>query len=179
MTKSLFLLISTIVLISSCSKSNNEIIPASNQQGQTKTAGRTSNPFTGSVYYSVSTQTLGCDVGTFSDFGTFAGAGILSHLGNSTSLIRPAVTYLSNGVHVEIECAEFTAANGDKLYCYTHPYDIIATPAAGASIGTVQVDFTGGTGRFANATGGFTGTVTVPFTPGSASLTGINGTINY
>ena len=84
---------------------------------------------------------------------------------------------MHTGDHVAVECCIFVAANGDELHCYVHPYDLIYGPLAES--GTAFVDFVGGTGRFANATGSCSGVVTVPYGSGTATFTNVTGTINY
>src|SRR5690606_10600790 len=104
----------------------------------------------------------------------------LTHLGKTYSMVKPCLAPIMQdgnyiGDHVGVECAYFQAANGDFLYCYTYPYDMYISPVG--SVGIANVDFVGGTGRFANATGSFSGTVTVG--PTGATFSNINGTIIY
>lgn len=166
----------------SCSKDGNITTSAiSTDQASMAKKGPQARPFSGTMSYNfAANENLPCDCGDFFPVGTFSGTGNLSHLGKTFSLIKPCVqpiiqdgNYIGN--HVGVECAYFVAANGDSLYCYTYPYDLLFTPMG--AIGVAKVDFTGGTGRFKNATGTFTGTVTVGQT--TASFTGLSGTIIY
>jgi hypothetical protein len=191
MKKELLVIASAVLMLSSCSKTENSL-PLSTDQLSTSTSNTTpakentyrkASPFQGSINYSFNASyDLPCDCGPYYPVGTFSGSGNLSHLGKSTSNIKPCVSPIfvsgaHTGDHVGVECASFVSANGDELYCHTFPYDLIYTPTA--AIGNVYVEFTGGTGRFSNATGNFTGIVTVPYGTGTATLTDINGTINY
>lgn len=173
----LLFLLSALLFLGSCSK--DEETQSKNGPSLKQNQGK---PFTGSMNYQFNPfMDLPCDCGSFYPAGTFSGSGNISHMGLATSNIKPCLAPIivggnEIGSHVGVECASFVAANGDELYCYTHPYDIYY--GATGAVGTILVDFTGGTGRFANATGSFTGTVTILPT-GSASLTGISGTIYY
>jgi hypothetical protein len=140
-------------------------------------------PFKGSILYHANTSfDLPCNCQGMYPAGTFSGSGTLTHLGLTTSNIKPCVypmfspegSYIGN--HVGIECASFVAANGDELYLNIHPYDILFT-AAGA-VGYATVDIIGGTGKFSSATGNFTGTVSI-LSATDAAFTNINGTISY
>lgn len=170
------------ILIASCKKDANELTPAVSQS-QLTAAAKSATPFQGYINFQFSTtQNLPCDCGSYYPVGTFSGTGIITHLGNASCMIKPCVAPLMNGDvhygdHVGVECGEFTSANGDKIYCYTHPFDLLYT--ATAAVGNTAIDFVGGTGRFQNATGSITGTVTVPYGTGTASFTNINGTISY
>lgn len=171
-----------VMFLASCSKSNDSIVPTvSVDQASTMKKGPQARPFSGSMAYTFApNENLPCDCGDYFPIGTFSGNGNLSHLGNTTSMIKPCVAPIIQdgnyiGDHVGVECAYFVAANGDSLYCYTHPYDLYYTSAGG--VGVATVDFVGGTGRFANATGSFTGTVTVGQV--GATFTGLTGTIIY
>lgn len=180
MKNKLLLMAAATILLASCSKDNDSIVPTVNQESMMK-QGPQARPFSGSMTYTfAANQNLPCDCGDFFPVGTFYGTGSLSHLGNTTSLIKPCVAPIIQdgnyiGDHVGVECAYFVAANGDSLYCYTYPYDLLYGPTG--ATGVVKVDFVGGTGRFANATGSFTGTVTIG--PSNATFTGLKGTIIY
>lgn len=183
MKKQFLLLLAATIVISSCRKEDS--FAPTNASNGLESVAKTSNTraVSGSMYYQAdATNSLSCNCGSFFPVGTFSGSGNLTHLGSSTSKIKPCVAPLYSGSsqignHVGIECAYFQAANGDILYCTTRPYDLLFT--ATAAVGTAIVDFTGGTGRFAGATGSITGLVTVPYSGGTASFTNINGTITY
>lgn len=180
MKKMLLFLLSGALMVTACNKGTKEDISNS---AVVKTVGKQARPFTGSITYHFATDfDLPCDCGAYYPAGSFYGTGNLSHLGMSSSKIKPCLSPLFSGTehigdHVGVECASFVAANGDELYLYTHPYDLMTSGPYG--IGTCTADFVGGTGRFASATGSFTGTVTVHAATGTATLTNINGTINY
>ena len=180
MKNKLILVACAAIMLASCSKSNDSIVPVVNTEDLAK-KGPKSRPFSGSMSYSFApNQNLPCNCGDFFPVGTFSGSGNLSHMGKSSSLIKPCVKPIIQdgnyiGDHVGVECAFFVAANGDSLYCYTYPYDLLYTPVG--AVGIAKVDFVGGTGRFANATGSFTGTVTIGAS--GATFTGLTGTIVY
>jgi hypothetical protein len=185
MKNQLVLLSAAILFITSCSKTNNNsVVPVANQSTMPKAAARASNPLSGSIHYTYTTSfDLPCDCGTTAaPAGNYSGTGILTHLGLSSTKIKPCLSPLYSGTtligqHVAVECNTLTAANGDELYCNILPYDILFVGAD--AIGVCNVDIAGGTGRFAGATGHFAGMATVHLTTGTADLTGISGTINY
>jgi hypothetical protein len=186
MKKQLLLIACAASLILSCSKTKNETLAANPlaANSSVRSAARAANPFTGSITYQFSTEfDLPCDCGSFYPGGNFFGTGNFSHLGLSTSKIKPClspviVDGVQTGNHVGVECASFVAANGDEVYLHTHPYDLMFVGPATAA-GACNVDIVGGTGRFATATGSFTGLVTVYFATGTATMTDVNGAINY
>ncbi|MES2702051.1 MAG: hypothetical protein V4649_05400 [Bacteroidota bacterium] len=184
MKKSLLTLMSAAVLFASCSKNDNKENGTVCGVRPTQTAAaKSAQPFTGQItYHFTMDYDLPCDCGSYYPAGNFYGTGNLTHLGASSSRIKPCLSPIFSGTtqigdHVGVECASFVAANGDELYMYTHPYDLMYSGSV--ATGTCNVDFAGGTGRFAGATGSFTGTVTVHPATGMATLTDINGTINY
>jgi hypothetical protein len=100
---------------------------------------------------------------------TATGEGQATHLGRFTRLSNVVV-------HPEDGSAEgtivFTAANGDQLFM-----DVIGLPTTTASISGTYT-FTGGTGRFSNATGGadFAGVIAPD---GIHIIVAFGGTIQY
>ena len=109
----------------------------------------------------------------------FAGTSQTTHLGNAaqrgTLALHPTTTSFADGVFPGDGTVTITAANGDTL---TFKYEGNLYLATGEGKGTFT--FTGGTGRFANATG--TGmfyaqlNLTVPNQPMTVVL---DGGINY
>lgn len=182
MQNKLLLMVFAVIFLASCSKENDSIPTITSEQEAMMKKGPQARPFSGQMSYSFApTENLPCDCGDYYPVGTFSGTGNLSHLGMTTSLIKPCVAPIFQdgnyiGDHVGVECAYFVAANGDSLYCYTYPYDLLYGPTG--AVGVAKVDFTGGTGRFANATGSFTGTVTIS-PSGNATFSGLNGTLIY
>ncbi|MBS1773048.1 MAG: hypothetical protein JST82_09305 [Bacteroidetes bacterium] len=192
MKSRLLLIAAAVMIIASCRKSNESPIqsvqnagtetetPAVSTSKSTKDCGK---PFHGEmIYYFTNDFNLPCNCGTATPVGNLFGTGNLSHLGLSTSKIKPCSVPIMVGTnyigdHIAVECGSFVAANGDELYCYTYPYDLMF--GATAAVGTIHCDFVGGTGRFKHATGSFTGTITVSYTAPTATLTGITGTIDY
>lgn len=180
MKSRLLLVALTTLIIASCSKESNTVAPTVEQESVAKKGPKT-RPFKGSLSYTFApSQDLPCDCGSFFPVGTFEGTGNLSHFGKSYSQIKPCVTPIIEngqqiGEHVGVECAFFEAANGDRVEMYTYPYDLYYSPVG--AVGYATVDFVGGTGRFANASGSFTGKVTVG--PTGATFTDLNGTIIY
>ena len=85
----------------------------------------------------------------------FTGTGIASHLGRSTNVNN--ITVLSGpvscpGGFANKNVETLTAANGDKLML-TGPHDVGCSIRPGVVHGTGDWTVTGGTGRFAGATG--------------------------
>jgi hypothetical protein len=191
MKKQLLLIAITVLFISSCSKSNNNnVAPSSetavsaSQSSQSKIAGKCGKALTGSLNYAFTDAfDLPCVYGSFTPVGNLYGTGTLTHLGLSSSKIKPCVSpiYLGTvqiGDSVGVECATLVAANGDQVFTHIRPYGLYFISATSAS-GILYADITGGTGRFAGATGGFSGVVTVFFSLGTATCAGITGTIDY
>lgn len=194
MKKELLLLAAVLLFIGSCKK-DNSVQPAG--QNQISTLARESegsdddnsdgNPhsraFHGSITYQLSaTDFLTCNCGNLSSAGTYTGSGTLSHLGITTSNIKPCFAPIFSGnnvvgLYTGSECASFVAANNDVVYLNTHPYNLMFTNT-GAS-GSVTIDIIGGTGRFNNASGSFTATVTLNATHTTGALDNISGTITY
>jgi len=95
--------------------------------------------------------------------GNYSGSGELTHLGNLKSATKACYTYIfdqSNviGLHIENQCAYFTAPNGDILYLTNDPYDLYFN-STGYATGTCNFYFAGGTGKYQNAQGSFAGYV--------------------
>jgi len=179
----LFSLFLVAITIASCSKSKDNVLTTSSTEASKFGAGKSvGKPFSGSILYHFSSAfDLSCNCQTYYPAGNFYGTGNLTHLGLSSSKIKPCVAPIySGGVyignHVGVECASFVAADGDELYLSIHPYDILFTAAG--PVGIATVDFAGGTGKFSSATGSFTGTVSI-LSATDASLTVISGTIIY
>jgi len=90
--------------------------------------------------------------GLFAPPATFAGGGPVTHMGltqQQGTLVLEAP--IADGVFPGYGSVTITAANGDQL---TFDYVGLLFAATGEGVGTFT--FTGGTGRFANATGGGT-----------------------
>jgi hypothetical protein len=185
----LFLLATGAALtISSCRKSEMEVIPTAPQPA-TATAGNVAKmanggrPFKGSMTLQPSSEGMPCACVAPNDTtGTFAGSGNLSHLGLTSIKLQSCATpiVMNNmvvGFDVNSVCATMKTADGDELFTKTDPYQLLFT-ASGASA-TLDIEFTGGTGKFVGAGGGFTGTMTIPPTMASATLSNIDGTIIY
>jgi hypothetical protein len=152
-----------------------------NSGAMAKTTGR---PFKGSVLYTLDTTiSLPCNCGSMSTLGSFKGVGTLTHFGLMTSKNKTCVApILVNGnfigYHITITCGTFTTANGDEIAVDIPTYDVFFNSTS--ATGTMTGNFTGGTGRFVNATGSFTGTITIPISnPAIATLTNIDGSIDY
>jgi hypothetical protein len=170
------------IIAASCSKSNNETVPMS-VQGTTpsksvamKTTG--AKPFKGSMTMQPDggSPLCSCAAGV-PVVGTLSGSGNITHLGLTTTTIQPCVVPQANGFFVPTVCGSFFAANGDELITIAQPYTLFYA-GSGAS-GDIEVDFAGGTGRFANATGSFKATLTIDLTTGVAVMSNIDGTVTY
>lgn len=104
---------------------------------------------------------------------TFVGSGTATHLGRYREAGTVEFTPIDAGDVVGVVAhSTYTAANGDELRAV-----ITGTlnTLSGAIVGTVT--FTGGTGRFASASGG--GDFTGQMLGGGALRAAINGSINY
>jgi hypothetical protein len=189
--KKLLTIMSAAFLLASCSKSANEVLPtdaisaSETEEGALKKDCNDDNgkPFKGSlVYHYTESFNLPCNCGSFADAGNYFGTGNLTHLGNSTSKIKPCIALIFSGsapigVHVGQECGSFKAANGDEIYTSVAPYDMYFNSTGGAA-GTLVVTFAGGTGKFKKASGSFTG-YTTNDGMGTVTLDVLSGNINY
>ena len=107
------------------------------------------------------------------DFTTLDITGIchLSHLGLTTSVGVEILGATLSAVHT------FTAANGDLLYSTTAGYATLKPDFSGVNFFNLET-ITGGTGRFANATGSASRIGQSNFSNGSGTWE-IQGTITY
>ena len=104
------------------------------------------------------------------------GSGQAAHLGQSTFTASSTVNMAGAPPFAMSGTAEFEAANGDELWA---SFTGTVTPnGQGANDVVIAYTVTGGTGRFADASGSFTGfTVAVPgLQDGELTL---DGAINY
>jgi hypothetical protein len=182
MKNQILLLSVALLFITSCSKTNDKTLVQS-QVNTPRSAGKAARTISGSIHYTYTTDfDLPCDCGAQVSAGNYVGTGTLTHLGMSSSKIKPCLSPLYSGAsmigqHVGTECNTLAGADGDELYCNILPYDILF--AGADAIGVINIDIIGGTGKFAGATGHFSGTATVHLSLGTADLEGINGTIDY
>ena len=95
----------------------------------------------------------------------------LSHLGLTTMVGVETVGATLNAVHT------FTTANGDLLYTTTSGYAVLKPDFSGVNFFNTET-VTGGTGRFANATGTATRNGSSNFSDGSGTWE-IVGTLTY
>ena len=109
---------------------------------------------------------------------TFVGGGPVTHMGKTK---QTGILFLSpipndNGLYPGYGSVTITAANGDKL---KFEYEGLLNPITGEGTGTFT--FTGGTGRFANATGSgtFDASIDVSLPDDQPMTVILNGKINY
>jgi hypothetical protein len=191
MKNRLLVLFATVLLITSCSKKDDKSLVQTTQttlhdteRASEKIAAKASHSITGSVHYTYTTDfDLPCDCGSAgAPAGNYTGSGTFTHLGLSSSKIKPCLSPIFSGAtmigqHVGVECGTLVAANGDELYINILPYDIMFSGSD--AIGVCNIDIIGGTGRFTSATGHLSGTANVHLLEGTADLTGVTGTIYY
>ena len=109
----------------------------------------------------------------------FTGTGIASHLGRSTNVNHITVTGPAtscSGGFANINVETLTAANGDTLEL-RGPHDVGCPTRPGVVHGTGDWTVTGGTGRFAGATGQGTFDGVADFNRGTFSFQ-LTGTIS-
>ena len=170
------------IIAASCSKNNNESIPMSveGKAPSKSVAMKTSatKPFKGSMTMQPDGGSPLCSCAEGVPIvGTLSGSGNITHLGLTTTTIQPCVVPVPTGFEVKSVCGSFFASNGDELVTVAQPYTLLFGPN-GAS-GDIEVDFNGGTGRFANATGSFKATLTINLTTNVALMSNIDGTVTY
>ncbi len=102
----------------------------------------------------------------------------LTHLGRTTGLVTQTVTFGPGGVGQIVNSTTYTAANGDQLFA---TFVGTGTPTADGFVLDGTETYTGGTGRFAGASGSADLDGTARFT-GPASGVGafdVRGTLAY
>ena len=122
--------------------------------------------------------TLSADVSNFPVISIVSGGGgKLSHFGNFT-MVSPHTTNVITGETLGEQI--LTAANGDTLVAYCAGFPL--PQVDGTVVGTLDCTITGGTGRFAGATGSYDfSLVATPRTddgPGYATEAEIKGSIS-
>lgn len=179
MKKQLFLLAAIAIFsLISCQKegltSSNEMQTSANEMQTSANAGKGSEagmPFKAS--FNTSSVLL---QGPPNLIQRVSGTGIASHMGNSTFEATSYVTVAFPPPFAVSGTRTITAANGDKLYT---SFTGTSTPVIGGINGAVLHEtITGGTGRFANASGSFVNTATNNFNT-SSFMAIMDGTINY
>jgi hypothetical protein len=83
---------------------------------------------------------------------THTGTCLIAHLGRTTLANVETVVFDESGVHLSGNAVTFTAANGDQLRA-SETADLGAFDAEGGFTATGTWTFSGGTGRFAGASG--------------------------
>jgi hypothetical protein len=109
----------------------------------------TDRPLTGTY---TGTATLNLDTGA--QTGSFSGH--LSHLGADTGHVDLTLTFTSDSTFTYTGTRTFVAANGDEVFSAVTGSGTSTPPTAES---TETDTITGGTGRFAGATGTYTNTV--------------------
>lgn len=134
-------------------------------------------PFKGSW----SGLTVSADLSTFPVVQIVAeGTGQLTHLGRYF-MSSPHTTNVFTGETIGDQI--FTAANGDMLTAFCAGFPQQQDPPTGPVVGSLDCEITGGTGRFAGASGSYEFFLTaVPRTdggPGFATTAEITGEISF
>ena len=123
-------------------------------------------------------ETISADPSNFPVVSIVAeGDGQLTHLGRYT-MTSPHTTDVSTGETIGDQL--FTAANGDTLTAFCQGFPQFQPN--GTVVGGLDCDITGGTGRFAGATGSyefFRVASPLPDRPGFATEATITGNISY
>jgi hypothetical protein len=100
MRQPLLLAIFSILIISSCRK-DEHMVPAQPQQTMQPKAKKSAKPFSGSLTTSPSTTVnLSCNCGTLIDLGTSTGSGNFTHMGNTSVVLKPCVSFTPTGFYV-------------------------------------------------------------------------------
>ena len=182
----LIVVLAVIFFAASCRKEDVGVTPQSSVQSPT-IEGLAKNepndddekkkkPLTGVLTLALGAANLPCTcTGISTSPGTFGGGGLLTELGFTNVRIQSCSTPTAGGLNVTSVCAEMIASNGDMIFTYTYPYQLMMSTSGGSA--TLQVDIDGGTGIYSNAKGSFVGTMTI--SPTFTTTFGINGTIKY
>lgn len=135
----------------------------------------------GTLFLKPSTTSLPCNCTSPSaPVGTYAGSGLMTVFGITGAKIQSCATPIIQnsvvvGYNVSSVCAELKAGNGKQIYTYTQPYQLLFGPSGATA--TLQVSITGGTGKYAGATGQFTGNMAIA--PDLSATFTIDGHIIY
>jgi hypothetical protein len=103
----------------------------------------------------------------------------LQHLGRTTAIAEQLVLFTGPGTLIASNSTVYTAANGDQLYStFTGPG---TADADGGIVFSGLETYTGGTGRFAGASGSsvISGTASVAGLPPFAGQFTLDGTLSY
>jgi hypothetical protein len=190
--KKLTLMILSLGLFASCSKeANDSVAPAATEQNQTMANGRTSKIFKASFYSEVDVNPAIPPTQCSGDLPTLANPGYFLH-GTSTHL-GEIISTQSRGQDVSCNLSfatmllttsvsgQLAASNGDLIY-YTGndvidaSHYLTGTGTDGTITGTWTI--TGGTGKFAGASGSFNLNGPADFATGTFKFEA-EGTINY
>ncbi|MEO8147278.1 MAG: hypothetical protein ABI723_06555 [Bacteroidia bacterium] len=185
----LLLIASAALVITSCSKNNDElpILKSTDSGEQSQTAERKRlRLFVGQLTLqpdTVNQFSCGCAPGFFA-IGPFSGTGAITNFGYTVAITTPCVANIPNGLHADTQCLKFTDVNGEDLYMEAAaPYDNVVDTTTFLIVGKGVFKITGGTGKYLNARGRYRALVVnnqLIAPPGTATVvTTIKGFIIY
>lgn len=161
---SIFVLLSSTVLLWSCTKELDTMDP--NPELNNSEAFKKGEPKTkylkGTIHYSAlsTLPTCSCDPNTLQG-PLFSGSGNISHLGlistEVNSCVVPNVDF--SEINVVSSCLTMVAANGDELFLEQEPYLLKLDVNTGLHQGLSVTNILGGTGRFKDVSGTIYGEV--------------------
>lgn len=187
MKQLLFMLLAFGLLVIGCQE---ESVSPQKNQVELSVRGAKPRPFKGTVvyYYDEELNAPECDCsGVDGELlpGGYYGSGQMSHMGLTTSeaayciVFDGALDCPGPGNRINKLCPTFIAANGDQLFLDFDPFDFcVDIECFCQGYALFHVGITGGTGRFANASGDLTASILADFETGAFSVD-FNGTIVY
>ena len=98
-----------------------------------------------------------CNDGSFK--GNYYGTVELEHPGKVGPQTKACASYIMSGhapigIHSYNQCCNFIAPNGDEITLTTDGYDLYSNQS-GVAVGQCKFNFSGGTGKYKNASGSF------------------------
>lgn len=184
MKKNYLLAMIVALIFTSCSKTEDLLIPATGNQTESGVLNKKSKVIEveGTLTYKSITDNVSCgdhwNEGYY-DGGSYLAKGELEGLGKLTSTSMAWINFPSaSTIHVGYVCSSFklSESKGNEIFLETDPYDLTFN-SYGAAVGKCKVYFAGGTGKYKYASGSFKGYVENPLN-GSFTLK-LEGELSY
>ena len=185
MKKSYLLVLLVALIFTSCSKTEDVLIPATGNKAESGVLNKKSKviEFEGTLTFKKSnTDNVSCGDHWSENYvtdGSYLAKGKLEGLGNVTSPSKAWVNFPGGGtIHVGYVCSSFqlSEGTGNEIFLTTNGYDLHFVSST-LAVGNCNFNIAGGTGKYKYATGSFTGYVENPLN-GSFTLK-LEGELSY